>query len=70
MSSMRFNARLDTSHHGPPHPCKDAGAVTDSLTDIHKAVVKWLFVINRSCAHKDLYVDVSAGKTPEDSNLA
>jgi hypothetical protein len=30
MSSMRFNARLDTSHHGPPHPFKDAGVVADS----------------------------------------
>jgi hypothetical protein len=37
MSSMRFNARLDTSHHGPPHPCKDAGVVADSLTGIHNA---------------------------------
>jgi hypothetical protein len=25
MSSMRFRARLDTSHHGPPHPFKNAG---------------------------------------------
>jgi hypothetical protein len=24
-----------TSHYGPPHPCKDAGAVADSLTGIH-----------------------------------
>jgi hypothetical protein len=30
MSSMRFSARLDTSHHGPPHPFKDAGVVVDS----------------------------------------
>jgi hypothetical protein len=31
MPSVRFNARLDTSHHGPPHPCKDTGVVSDSL---------------------------------------
>jgi hypothetical protein len=40
MPSMRFNARLDTSHHGPPHPFKDAGVVADSLTGIHSAMVK------------------------------
>jgi hypothetical protein len=45
---MRFNARLDTSHQGPPHPFKDAGVVADSLTDIHSAMVKWLFSVNRS----------------------
>jgi hypothetical protein len=32
MSSMRFNARLDTPRHGPPHPFKQAGVVADSLT--------------------------------------
>jgi hypothetical protein len=31
MSDMRFNARLDTSHHGPPRPFWDAaGAVAAS----------------------------------------
>jgi hypothetical protein len=32
MSSMRFSACFDTSHHGPPHPFKDAGVVADNLT--------------------------------------
>jgi hypothetical protein len=50
---MRFNARLDTSHHGPPHSFKDAGAVADSLTGIHSAM-KCLDVVNRSCIHKGL----------------
>jgi hypothetical protein len=54
MSSMRFNARVDTSHHGPPHPIKDAGVVEDSLIGIHNAVVKCLFVVNRSCIHKGI----------------
>jgi hypothetical protein len=51
MSSMRFNARLDASHHGPPHPYKDAGVVKNRLTGIHNATVKCLFVVNRSCIH-------------------
>jgi hypothetical protein len=54
MSSMRFNARLDTSHRGPPHPFTDAGAVADSLTGIHSAMC--LFVVNRTCIHKGLQV--------------
>jgi hypothetical protein len=29
-----------------------AGAVAESLTGIHNAMVKWLFVLNRSCIHK------------------
>jgi hypothetical protein len=52
MSSMGFNARLGTSHHGPPHPLKDAGIVADSLTGIHNAMVKCLFVVNGICIHK------------------
>jgi hypothetical protein len=35
---MRFDVSLDTSHHGPPHQFKDAGAVADSLTAIHSEV--------------------------------
>jgi hypothetical protein len=62
---MRFNARLDTSHHGRPHPLKDSGAVADSLTGIHSAMC--LFVVNRNCIHKDL--GVPTRKNPEDSNL-
>jgi hypothetical protein len=52
MSSMRINARLDTFHHAPPHPFRDGGAVADSLPGIHPAMVKCLFVVNRSCIHK------------------
>jgi hypothetical protein len=39
MASMRFSARLDTSHNGPPHLFKDAGVVAHSLTDIHNATM-------------------------------
>jgi hypothetical protein len=67
MSSMRFNARLDTSHHGPPYQFKDAGVVADSLTGIHSAMVKCLLAVNRSCTPKGFYV--SRGKNVEDSNL-
>jgi hypothetical protein len=56
MSCIRFNTRLDTSHLGPPHPCKDAGADADSLTGIHNAIVKCLFVVNRSCIHRGFCV--------------
>jgi hypothetical protein len=52
MSSARFSARLDTSHHGPPRLFKDAEVVADSLTGIHKCH----FVVNRSCRHKGFYV--------------
>lgn len=52
MSSMRFNARLDTSHNGLPQPFKDAGAVMDSLTGIQNEIVKSLFVVNRICVSK------------------
>jgi hypothetical protein len=50
MSSMRFNARLDMSHHGTPHLFRDGGVVADSLTIIHNAMCP--FVVNRSCIHK------------------
>jgi hypothetical protein len=51
MSSIRFNARLDASLHGRPHPFRDAGVVADSLTGIHN-VMKCIFFVNRGCIHK------------------
>jgi hypothetical protein len=50
--SMKFNVRLDRSHHGPPHPFTDARIVADSLTGIHSAMVMCLFAVNRSCIQK------------------
>jgi hypothetical protein len=64
---MKFNARLSTSHRGPPHPFKDAGVVADSLTGLHNAMVKRLFLVNRSCIHKDFRFPT--GKNSEDSSL-
>jgi hypothetical protein len=51
---MRFSAPLNTYHIGPPHQFEDAGAVADSLTGIHNAMVKCLFVVNRSCIYKGI----------------
>jgi hypothetical protein len=56
MSSMRFNTRLDASHHRPTHLFKDARVVADSLTGIYNVIVKCLFVVNRSCIHNGLYM--------------
>jgi hypothetical protein len=70
MSFMRFNARFDTSYHGPPHPFKDAGLVADSLTGIHNAMMRCLFVVNRSCIYVLRFLGVPICKNPEDSNLA
>jgi hypothetical protein len=52
ISSTRFNADLDTSHHGRHCPFRDAGIVAGSLTGIHNAMVKYLFIVSRSCIHK------------------
>jgi hypothetical protein len=66
MSSLRFNASLDTSHHGQPHPLNDAGEVANILTSIHNAMVKCLSVVNTSCIH-ERFLGVPRGKNPEDS---
>jgi hypothetical protein len=63
MSSTSFNVSLNTSHHGPPHPFKDAGVAADNLTGIHNARVMCLFVVNR-------VLGVPTGKNQEDSNVA
>jgi hypothetical protein len=44
------------SHHGPPYLFRDAGVFADSLTGIHNAMVKYLFVVNRSCTHRGFKV--------------
>jgi hypothetical protein len=51
MSSMRFNASLDRSHHRPPYAFKAAAVVAGSPTGIHNAM-KCLFVVKRSTIHK------------------
>jgi hypothetical protein len=52
MSYTKFNAFLDMSHRGPPHLFKDVGAVADSPTGIHKAMMWRLFVVKNSCINK------------------
>jgi hypothetical protein len=54
MSSMGFNARLDTSHHGPPHQFKDARVVANSLASTHIAM--FFFIVDSSCKHVFLCV--------------
>jgi hypothetical protein len=44
---------------------EDAGAVEDSLTDVHKAMVKCL-----SLANTQGYLSFPNGKNPEDSKVA
>jgi hypothetical protein len=68
MSSMRFNACLDTSHHGSPNPFRDAVVVADSLTSIHNAMVNCLFVVTGAAYTRDFRCHHR--KNPEDSNLA
>jgi hypothetical protein len=60
MSCMGFNARLDTSHHGPTHPFKDGGVVADSLTRIHNAMKLGTQGLSGA----------PTGKNTEDSNVA
>jgi hypothetical protein len=52
MSSTTFNDCLDMSDHGALHLLKGTGVVAVTLTGIYKAMVKRLFVVNRSCIHK------------------
>jgi hypothetical protein len=59
---MSSSARLDTSHHGPPYPLKDAGVVPDSLTGIHNAGE-----VPLRC-QQELHLGVLRGKIPEDSS--
>jgi hypothetical protein len=45
---MRFCVGFDTSHHGPPDASEDVRVVKDSVTGIHNAWMKCLFVVIRS----------------------
>jgi hypothetical protein len=67
---MRFKALLDTSHHGSPHPFKDAWIVADSLTGIHNAMVSEMPLRCQQELHTQRFLDIPTGKNPEDSNLA
>jgi hypothetical protein len=43
-------------YYGLLHPLKVASVVTDSLTGIQNAIVKCLFIVNRTCIHKGFQV--------------
>jgi hypothetical protein len=50
-SSTRLNPLLYTSY-GPSRQSKDAGMRANSLTGIHNAMVKCLYIVSRSCMAK------------------
>jgi hypothetical protein len=52
MSSIRFNACLNTTYHGLLHPFEDARVVVDSLIGIHDVMVKYPLIVKRSSIHK------------------
>jgi hypothetical protein len=68
MSSMTFIAQLDIYFHGLLHIFKDAGVFAGCLTDMHNAMVKCFFIVNRICIHKRV-LGVQTGKNPEDLYL-
>jgi hypothetical protein len=60
--TMSFSVRLDTSHHGPPHPYKDSSQAS---------TVRWWNVSSLSTGaayRRDL--GVPTGRNPEDSSQA
>jgi hypothetical protein len=59
---MKFTARLDASHHGPPHPFKYVGIFEDSL-DRHP---QYDGEVPLHC-QQELHTQ---GKNPQDSSLA
>jgi hypothetical protein len=67
MFYMMFNARVDTSHHWPPHQLK-VHVVTDSLAGIHNAMVVPLRC--QQTLHKQGSLGGPTSKSPEDLNLA
>jgi hypothetical protein len=68
MTSMRFNARLHTSHHGPTHPLKDDWVFVDGLTGVHDGNGEVSL-----CGQQELqtqgFSDVPTGHNPKHSNL-
>jgi hypothetical protein len=57
-----------STHHGLPHPFRDAGVVADSLTGIQNVVVKYLFM-STGAAYTRVF-SVPTGRNPEDSSQA
>jgi hypothetical protein len=63
MSSMTFNARLDTSDLGPQHPFKDAEVVSGSLKGDGEVPLHC-----QQELHTQGFLGVPTGKNTEDSN--
>jgi hypothetical protein len=60
---MRFSSHLNRCHYGLLHLLRGAEVVADSLTCMHCAMVKCLFVADRSCIPKGSYI------TPEERRV-
>jgi hypothetical protein len=69
MSSMKFNARLDTSHHGSPHPSKTDSIITDNLAR-HSQCHGEVPLHCQQELHTQGFWRVSRGTNSEASNLA
>jgi hypothetical protein len=65
---MRFNAPLDTSHHGPPHPFKDNRVDADSLTGYSEQCNGDMPLRCQKKLHTQGILGVPTGKNSEDSN--
>jgi hypothetical protein len=65
---MKFNARLDTSHHGRPHASKDAGVAAES--DRHPKCDGEVPLRCLEELHTQGLLSAPTGKNPEDSNVA
>lgn len=51
VSSIWFNALMDTSDYGLAHTFRGTGAFASGLTGVQNASVKGLFILNWSWAH-------------------
>jgi hypothetical protein len=67
MFPIRFNARLDTSHHGLPHPFKGAGVVVDILTQ--PQCDREVRLLCQQELHSQGILGIATGKNPEALNL-
>jgi hypothetical protein len=67
---MRFNARLNTSHHGPLHIVKVTQVVADSLTGYNAQYNGDIPLHCHQELNTQVILGVPTGKNPEDSNEA
>jgi hypothetical protein len=56
MPSVKFNAHLNTFHHGPPRPFKDVRIAADNLSCILNAIVTCLLLLTGAAYTKGFWV--------------